>query len=321
MITLEDYFEITEQHLEEELEEYCDYCKQCNYFYKFFNATCQYYSECEAYKNVCYDNDGDDGAEQIDYQELLECTAVEKSYYKQYYNRRTEEGEEYEENVYLKIFCDGSIKIGIFSDDECTNYIGETTTIYQSTGMKVLEDDLETDFMNHDCIHCGKNNHKYYAMNRDKYDEKQNADDDQEDEDEIYDICEVLYEDSAKCNKFLPEPAAENENGYYQYYQKYYGYDEDWEQTKNPTSCAYMEAFQKNNIDKYGFVHLSYNQYFKYFINKMNNDILPAGYFITDKQFFAIIGATIFCLAVMVYGCTKPKRKIVFNKELKATLV
>ncbi len=163
MISLEEYFQITETHLEEELEEYCDYCSKCNYFYKYFNATCQYYDECETYGNVCNDNggddgdDGDDGVGEVQYEDLFECTAVEKSYYyQQNNNRRTEEEEEYDENVYLKIFCDGSIKIGIFSDDECTNYIGQTTTIYQSTGMKILEDDLETDFMNHNCIHCGK---------------------------------------------------------------------------------------------------------------------------------------------------------------------
>lgn len=34
MIPLEDYMEATSEHLEEEVEEYCDYCKQCMYFYK-----------------------------------------------------------------------------------------------------------------------------------------------------------------------------------------------------------------------------------------------------------------------------------------------
>ncbi len=160
-------------------------------------------------------------------------------------------------------------------------------------------------------------------MDQDKYEELQNADDAQENGDEIYDICETLYEDSAKCNAFLPKPT-DNENAYYYqngYYQNaYYDYDEEWEQTKNPTACAYMEAVQKGNIDKYGFVHLSNNQYFKKYINKINNDILPGGYYINDYQFFAILGATIFCLTLFIYGLSKP-RKIVHNKELKATLV
>lgn len=166
MVSLEDYFQLTEEHLEEELEEYCDYCNSCNYFYKYFNAQCEYYDECQTYGNVCNDGD-DDGEEEVKYEEYLECTGVDKAYYQQYYNvayqngynnRRTEQAEEEEDDqVYLKVFCDGSIKIGIFSDNECTNYIGQTTTIYEATGLTILEDDLEADFMNHNCIHCGKN--------------------------------------------------------------------------------------------------------------------------------------------------------------------
>ena len=38
MIPLEDYMEATSEHIEEEVEEYCDYCKQCMYFYKVSNV-------------------------------------------------------------------------------------------------------------------------------------------------------------------------------------------------------------------------------------------------------------------------------------------
>jgi len=187
--------------------------------------------------------------------------------------------------------------------------------------------------MNHKCIHCGKNNNKYYVMNQEQYQEKQNRDDDAEDdEDGIYDICQNMYEESAKCNVFLPEPAKEDEEvqGYYKngYYYKqqnaYYGGDdkeEEWDETKNPFACAFMEAVQKGNIDKYGIVHLSRNTYFKDYINKVNNDFLPEGYYLTDNQFFAIIGATIFCTALAIYGLMKPNNKTVHNTELKTTLV
>lgn len=150
----------------------------------------------------------------------------------------------------------------------------------------------------------------------------QNKDDDAEDdEDGIYDICQNMYEESAKCNAFLPKPAAEeNENQYYQKNADYYEYDEEWEQTKNPFACAFMEAVQKGNIDKYGIVHLSKNAYFKDYINKVNNDYLPEGYYLTDNQFFAIVGATIFCFALAIYGIMKPN-KTVQNTELKASLV
>ena len=59
-------------------------------------------------------------------------------------------------NVYLKIFCDGSVKIGIFSDDECTNYIGRATSIYEATGLEMKESDVETNVMKKSCVSCGK---------------------------------------------------------------------------------------------------------------------------------------------------------------------
>lgn len=118
---------------------------------------------------MCSENDEEENNE-INYEEYLECTAVEKTYYQKYYNktqyyeqevayqngynRRAEE--ENDDNVYLKIFCDGSIKIGIFSDDECTNYIGETTTIYKETGLNIVENELQADYMDNKCVSCAK---------------------------------------------------------------------------------------------------------------------------------------------------------------------
>jgi hypothetical protein len=178
MIPLEDYFAATQEHLEEETEEYCDYCKQCAYFYKYFNAQCEFYDECETYASVCVSNDDDAAVEEeIDYEQFLECTAVDKASYEQYYeaaeeeaeqeqevayengygNRRVEQEEYYDDKLYLKVFCDGSIKIGIFSDNECTNYIGHTTTIAEATGMDMAEDDLTSDLLQQNCVSCSKN--------------------------------------------------------------------------------------------------------------------------------------------------------------------
>jgi hypothetical protein len=122
----------------------------------------------------------------------------------------------------------------------------------------------------------------------------------------MYEICEELYEDSVKCNERIP-------------YTSYY-YDEEWEQTKNRKTCAFMEAIQKGNIDKYGYVHLSRNYFFSGLFNKVNNDVLPQGYYLTDNQFFFVFFASLVCIGLAVQG-HRNRTKIVNNKELKTTLV
>ena len=156
-------------------------------------------------------------------------------------------------------------------------------------------------------------NNQFYVIDQDAAEEKDNqADDAAEEEEEIYEICENLYEEAAKCNKFLP-------------YTSYYEYDEEdgeWEQTMNPMVCGFMEAVQKGNIDKYGYVHLSRNHWYGKYVNKVNNDILPEGYWLSDAQFIGIVGGLVVCLALIIYGIAfKPYQETVETKELKANLV
>lgn len=325
LVPLEDYLQATQEHLEEEKESYCDYCNQCAYFYKYFNAQCEYYDECQTYADVCVESDDDnDDALEVNYEDYMECTAVDRAYYNQYYNvayqngnenyenRRTEEAED---KVYLKIFCSDTIKIGIFSDEDCTNYIGQQTTIKKATSLEMYEDDLETNFMQRSCHSCSKSRTKYYFKDQDQYNEQQEKDDDEEEEDELYEICEQLYEDSAKCNAQLPYQS-----------KVYYGEDDEvdaeWYETQDATTCSFLEAVQKGNIDKYGFVHLSFNKYLSKYINKFNNDYLPEQMYVTDGQFFAIVSLSILLVAAVVYGVAfKPRKESVQTIELKTNLV
>jgi hypothetical protein len=118
-----------------------------------------------------------------------------------------------------------------------------------------------------------------------------------------------MYEDSAKCNAFIPHTTT--------YYD-----EEEWSETKDVTTCAFLEAVSKGNIDKYGFVHLSKNSFFGEYINKVNNDFLPEGYYLTDSQFFAVVLASIGCLGLAAYGMyTKQAEPTISGTDLKATLV
>ncbi len=141
-------------------------------------------------------------------------------------------------------------------------------------------------------------------------DEDEENGDDASAEDEIYEICETLYEESAQCNARLP-------------YSNYYQYEDgEWDGTVNPVTCAFMEAVQKNNIDKYGYVHVSKNKYYGKYVNIVNNDVLPQGYYLSDGQFLWIVGGIVGALSLIIYGFAfKPKQESIQTKLLKKSLV
>jgi hypothetical protein len=122
-------------------------------------------------------------------------------------------------------------------------------------------------------------------------------------------MCEELLEESAQCNVNLP----------------FYGNGTDGEDTDEgtdeATTCNLIKAVQRGNIDKYGFVHLSKNKYFSDYINTVNNDYLPDGYFLSDGQFFGIVAACIVGTAFVIYSVGFKPQRSVETKELTANLV
>ena len=139
-------------------------------------------------------------------------------------------------------------------------------------------------------------------MTSDQASEKENADDD-----ELYDNCEQMYEEAAKCNVNLPYTSNGN--------------DDEWAETQDATTCAFLEAVQKGNIDKHGYVHLSFNKYLSKYINKFNNDYLPETMYLTDLQFIGILTGSVLLVVAAVYGVAFKKQDSVETKELKASLV
>ena len=212
LITLEDYIEAQKEYNNEYMEQYCDYCYQCIYFYQNFGAYCNYYDSCADYQSSCEggnvnNENGGEQDEEIDYTDYVQCTEVDVledaeyyhycSYCKKceyfannfngecdnyeicqnyksscYENRRLDEednnnaeeggddlyeGDKVNDLVYLKMYCDGSLKIGMFSDDQCYDYIGDKFSIYNTTGLVVDEEDyydVESQIIKKDCISC-----------------------------------------------------------------------------------------------------------------------------------------------------------------------
>lgn len=394
MIGMEDYFEAQEEYIEEVFEQYCDYCAQCLYMYKYFNAQCEYYDECEEYSSVCYeqeeeecDDDGkcnnqDDGEdeEEVTFQDFMECKEVEVLENSFYYhmcsycsqcdymfhyfnaecnnysscsgyedicadadNRRLEEGDDandeyaqryYEnqnvnEQVFMKIYCDGSLQVGMFADNECKNYISDKVNMYETTGLYITADDLGSEYMSSECISCSRKGIKYFHGDGD-YQQAMN-DDEEEDEDELLEICEKIYEDSLKCNENLQlnVTAYLNENGYYD--EQVF---EEWNETITEKACAFLEAVQKGEIDSNGYASTSkyyeenksvwssdyWNNKKNDFTDSVNNNYMPSGYTLSTTQMTVLImlffGSVVFLLYSILF---KPNRKEQHN--MKVSLV
>merc|ERR1711865_879210 len=53
-------------------------------------------------------------------------------------------------------------------------------------------------------------------------------------EEEISETCQQMYEDSIKCNEYIPYN-----------YTAYYDEAEEWEETMNNVTCAFIESVQQ----------------------------------------------------------------------------
>jgi hypothetical protein len=93
--------------------------------------------------------------EEINLQEFAECTEIEIIEEEDGYYRQRKLDEEEGDKVYAQIFCqDGSsLKLGLFSDEDCSDYIGNEYDIAEITGLNVTESILENELTS-DCVSC-----------------------------------------------------------------------------------------------------------------------------------------------------------------------
>jgi hypothetical protein len=138
MISLEDYIEAHKEFEQDSLEQFCDYCDQCTYFYENFNAQCEFYDSCSDYETVCESADNDEEGD-IDYADFLECTAVDVL--------ETGDDDLSYDSVYLQLICDESLTIGMFTDDQCSNYTNDQSSIYNTTGLAISDDNDWNSYM------------------------------------------------------------------------------------------------------------------------------------------------------------------------------
>ncbi len=287
MISVKQYLEGKKEGEgnEEQNEELCQKCNWCDWAYTKFSYQCDIFEECQSVSCTEEEDNEEEGKgsgdreEEIELHEFAECTAVdiyveeavEEADNSTYYGYRRKLDEEEDANqVYLQIYCDGgsTLKLGIFSDEDCTNYIGDTYDISETTGLNLTEDVL-ADELTSDCESCSASvstrvhmiillvlvyhkswriwitplpllsstsqDSKYYIPEY-KGRDRQNESGDKEDEENVSESCKKVYEDSLKCNEYIPYNAT-----------AYYDEADEWAETTNNVTCAFLEYMQRKS--------------------------------------------------------------------------
>ncbi len=133
----------------------------CSSEYGSYMVSAKEFLESKRKDDDSSDNEKDKGdQEEIEYHRFAECTAVD--IYEAgrrklgWWGNDDYSNTTYDDNkVYLQIYCDGgtTLKIGIYSDEDCSNYVGDQYDISTITSLNVTESDLE-DELTSDCVSC-----------------------------------------------------------------------------------------------------------------------------------------------------------------------
>ncbi|CAB9503904.1 expressed unknown protein [Seminavis robusta] len=181
-------------------------------------ATCSYADVCASYQQACGPemyNDDNYLSRAEAYAEYFECTELDVG----------------GAVSYLGPHCrsDGfTIGIGIYEDEYCSSYVGDVVDLQQVTGLK-YEDDYLSPYYPKQCISCTA---------RESYDLVTDDEIQNEENEGLYEVCGVLYEQAAKCNRYLGEDDT---------------YQGQFEQEANEQDvCNFVASLVENNYDEYG---------------------------------------------------------------------
>lgn len=288
MIPLGDWLTIMSNYRAEEFERYCKYCEVCmtDKYYKreryndavnngdvstkgYYNSTgidhtCTYYNNCINYTSVC--NTDDDGAGFNDFSNFFSCIGYDLD-------------DDGQSKFYLGPHCSkkkGIIEIGVFSDEYCSDYTGNMSDVESLIDMVSI--DL-SDYYKSDCISCQESSLAY-----------KQTDEDTEDEDNISEVCEDLYNTAAKCNRHIGVATDESYNSYQQEDNEY-------------TVCSFINSVVTGVYDEYGLIYLNINQYRR---DNQQNEFVRYGHKVQELTFWQFVGIFVLasvCFMLMLWSC------------------
>jgi len=283
MVPIDNWLSIISEYREEEFERYCNYCQTCyggnNGNRELEDAAaaaaanddgaaaqgddfvynCSYQSQCSGYADVCYDDQN-----HVDLSKFFDC--------KQYAAND-------DLTLYLGPHCASdkkTILLGVYEDQYCSKYVGDKYDVGTLTGL-TLSSDIFGEYYQTDCIPCQESNLKF-----------QNVANDNVDADSVTELCENLYDYSAKCNRHVGGATSAS----YQSYQQ---------QDNELAVCSFIASVVTGTYDEYGFIYVDplsfesdnkYNQYTKIAMRKgvvMSSQILGIVFFV-----FALVGMAVY---------------------------
>jgi len=244
IVDLEEYLEATVEYQQEMQENMCNACQECGNWEeneendqnqdeedrrRLANRKLQNYDvDCDSCYDECMKIENMEENGYIDATEFLECQMI------------YDPEDDGKAAIYAGPMCASSgskIKIGVFSDEECnTPDYDKDVDDYLMDGdgvsMKLSHALLKTVYSS-ECISC---------LQVDEEDENgDNNNDDEDEEPEVIEMCEQLYEASAKCEKT---------NGFDNGYANYYGYENQLAQES--VVCDFVESLKAGSYDESG---------------------------------------------------------------------
>jgi len=231
VIDLETYLEAATQYFVEDRENQCGMCNEIceaddDAVKSLGLVDCDScYSYCQSLENM-----QDNGY--IESYEFTECMQVYES-------------DDGASQIFAGAMCSdngSSIKIGAFSDEMCSNYKNADIENYLENGSKFNDEILEKIVEVDSCVSCIMNNYEIPDMNAD---DAANANQEEE-EVEVNEMCNQLYETAAKC---------ESKYGFNNYWKNYEEYENQYVQ--EDVVCDFIQSLESGSYDQYGEIELS----------------------------------------------------------------
>lgn len=240
MIELEDYLQVMAEHQEAIAQQYCAYCE--DYMY---NVYMNYYSD-NSNRDLKFEDFIADGKNRklsdddtcVNYGDLCTNGGFEAASVLTEYFECT-----YANGAYVGPHCsdDGfTITLGAYADSYCNQYIGGDIADYigqdddddASNSYYDLSDDaLKSWYNSRVCIPCGQQ--QAYGSERRLENNDDNSDD-------TTDLCAVVYDTSAHCDKNFELFSRGNLN------------DTEWKEMQ--LSCSFIDSIGSHNYNETGFV-------------------------------------------------------------------
>lgn len=232
VIDMDSYLEAAVEYFAEDREGMCGLCEEVCYADDDATKTAGAdYVDCDSCVDYCanYENMDENGV-YVESSEFTECQQVYES----------DDGNTV---IFAGAMCSNSgaaIKIGAYSDEDCSqvnNYVDVED--YLENGVKFDNEILEKVVDQSECVSCTMKEWEIPEQN-------DQANDAEEEEVQVNELCENLYEMSAKC---------ESKYGFDNYWKDYEDYANQYVQ--EDLVCNFISSLSSGNYDEYGEIVLS----------------------------------------------------------------